>query len=70
MPFHVRYAEYLATFPEDEGEGENFANYAMRNTLAGVYKMAAHGKTVRSADVYSPVCFLFVLMICLWILFL
>ena len=67
MPFHVRYAEYLATFPEDEGEGEgeNFAKYAIRNTLAGVYKMAAHGKTVRSADVYSPVCFLFVLMICL-----
>lgn len=70
MPFNVRYAEYLATFPEDEGEGENFTKYAMRNTLAGVYKMAAHGKTVRSTDVYSPVCFLFFLIFCLSILFL
>jgi len=34
------------TFPEDETERENFSKYATRNTLAGVYRMAAHGKTV------------------------
>ncbi|XP_068697043.1 regulator of G-protein signaling protein-like [Montipora foliosa] len=39
------YAEYLATFPEEENEGESFAKYAMRNTLAGVCKMTTHGKT-------------------------
>ena len=44
--FFIRYADYVATFPEDETERENFTRYAMRNTLAGVYKMAAHGKTV------------------------
>lgn len=72
ISFNVRYAEYLATFPEDEGEGENFTKYATRNTLAGVFKIAAHGKTVRSTDIHSPVCFLFldILMFCLSILFL
>ena len=49
----IRYADYLATFPDEENEGENFGKYAMRNTLAGVYKMAAHGKTVRLYRCYS-----------------
>ncbi|KAJ7337078.1 regulator of G-protein signaling [Desmophyllum pertusum] len=44
------YADYVATFPEEESERENFTKYAMRNTLAGVYKMAAHGKTVSPPD--------------------
>lgn len=39
------YADFVETFPEDEVEEENLTKYAMRNTLAGVYKMAAHGKT-------------------------
>ena len=44
----IRYSEYVNTFPEDEGEQENFSRYATRNTLAGVCKIAAHGKTVSS----------------------
>ena len=40
----------MATFPEDEDEEENFAKYAMRNTLAGVCKLTGYGKTVRSSD--------------------
>ena len=51
----VRYTDYLATFPEDESEGENFAKYAMRSTLAGVYKMAAHGKTVRPENASTEI---------------
>ena len=45
-----RFSEYIATFPEDENEGESFASYAMRDTLAGVFKMTGHGKTVRFSD--------------------
>ena len=44
----IRYSDYVSTFPEDEGEQENFSRYATRNTLAGVCKIAAHGKTVSS----------------------
>lgn len=46
----VRYSEYVNTFPEDESERENFSKYATRNTLAGVYRIAAHGKTVSTDD--------------------
>ena len=45
-----RYSAYMATFPEDEDEEENFTKYAMRNTLAGVCKLTGYGKTVRSSD--------------------
>ncbi|XP_048577113.1 uncharacterized protein LOC5521613 isoform X2 [Nematostella vectensis] len=38
------FRKYVATFP-DEDEGESTEKYATRNTLAGVCKMAAHGKT-------------------------
>ncbi|XP_029201418.2 regulator of G-protein signaling protein-like isoform X1 [Acropora millepora] len=40
------YSQYMATFPEDEDEEENFAKYAMRNTLAGVCKLTGYGKTI------------------------
>ena len=46
----ARYSEYVDTFPEDESERENFSKYATRNTLAGVYRIAAHGKTVSLDD--------------------
>lgn len=47
----------MATFPDDEADRESSTKYAMRNTLAGVYKMAAHGKTV-SYDSKRMVLFL------------
>lgn len=53
----IRYADFVATFPDDEADRESSTKYAMRNTLAGVYKMAAHGKTV-SYDSKRMVLFL------------
>ncbi|XP_015751662.1 PREDICTED: uncharacterized protein LOC107331568 [Acropora digitifera] len=44
------YSQYMATFPEDEDEEENFAKYAMRNTLAGVCKLTGYGKTSTARD--------------------